>query len=196
MAPKQKRKKPKGDGVPSHGPAVCCEDAGGADGASDLVRCANASAPPRPLRRVPRAKPLVLVMQLATPNLWDNFCRYSAATNAAWARRLGHRYLLTPGDFLRKADLWRGGNVRAVLEVMRNSPDEVDWLFHLDCDASIVDFSGGDALTAAIAKFATPQTEILLSRDETGFAGNSRLTNLGTGLWRKTAWTQQLLAAY
>ncbi|CAJ1408353.1 unnamed protein product [Effrenium voratum] len=138
-------------------------------------------------------KPLVLVMQLATANLWDSFCQYTAAVNAQWAHRLGHRYILTGGEYLHRADLWRGGNVRAVLEVMKQAPAEVDWIFHLDCDAALVDFSK-DALAAVLARHGS--AELLLSRDESGFAGGSRLSNMGTGLWRRSAWTEEFLEAW
>ncbi|CAE7226829.1 cspG, partial [Symbiodinium sp. KB8] len=70
-----------------------------------------------------RVGPRFLVMQLATPNLWDDFCQYTAALNAQWARGLGHRYVLTAGEYLERGDLWRGGNVRAVLEVLRQAPE-------------------------------------------------------------------------
>ncbi|CAE7853825.1 cspG, partial [Symbiodinium microadriaticum] len=70
---------------------------------------------------------------------------------------------------------------------------EVDWIFHLDCDAALVDFSGKDALDAVLRRHANEDTRALLSRDESGFAGSSRLSNMGTGLWKRTAWTLQLL---
>ncbi|CAJ1435992.1 unnamed protein product, partial [Effrenium voratum] len=173
------------------GEMPCCgveeQQAGG------LVRCANATAPWGGARRGTKGKPLVLVMQLATANLWDSFCQYTAAVNAQWAHRLGHRYILTGGEYLHRADLWRGGNVRAVLEVMKQAPAEVDWIFHLDCDAALVDFSK-DALAAVLARHGS--AELLLSRDESGFAGGSRLSNMGTGLWRRSAWTEEFLEAW
>eukprot|EP00435_Cladocopium_sp_Y103_P013058 s1299_g3.t1 len=138
-------------------------------------------------------KPLILVMQLATSNLWDSFCQYTAAVNAQWAKRMGHRYLLTGGEYLRSSDLWRGGNIRAVMKQVA----EVDWIFHLDCDAALVDFSQ-DALLRTIDehRHRAEETEVFLSRDESGFAGTSRLSNMGTGLWRQSSWTLQLLESW
>eukprot|EP00927_Polykrikos_kofoidii_P054697 TRINITY_DN49085_c0_g1_i1.p1 TRINITY_DN49085_c0_g1~~TRINITY_DN49085_c0_g1_i1.p1 ORF type:complete len:667 (+),score=116.07 TRINITY_DN49085_c0_g1_i1:229-2229(+) len=171
---------------------------------TELVMCANASAPPKQLHTSKEevrfstrtaVSPLILVMQLATSNLWNSFCGFTSATNGAWARRHGHSYLLTAGEYLDRADLWRGGNVRAVLEVMRVvQPSQAAWLFHLDCDAALVDASDDDALRRVLAEYAKPRTEVLLSRDETGFAGGSRLTNLGTGFWRRSPWTKRFLA--
>lgn len=181
----------------------CCEDLCEAKRSPTLVQCANASAPPwsapesgsQSERSLPQthAVPLLLIMQLATPNLWCSFCRYTAAVNAAWARQRGHRYFITSGEYLSQADVWRGGNVRAVRQVLDSVPDVVQWIFHLDCDAMIVDHSSRDAVSDVVASFASSETEILLSRDESGFAGGSRLTNLGTGLWRRSAWTLRFL---
>ena len=50
--------------------------------------------------------------------------------NAHWAKIMGHRrlaacglafwrYLLSPGEFLSRSDLWRAGNVRTVLEASK-----------------------------------------------------------------------------
>lgn len=103
--------------------ALCqCYDSG--------VRWRGPSGPIRGYQLV-QEKPLILVMQLATSNLRDSFCQYTAAVNAQWAKRMGHRYLLTGGEYLRSSDLWRGGNIRAVLQVMKQAA-EVDWIFHLD----------------------------------------------------------------
>eukprot|EP00434_Breviolum_minutum_P039385 symbB.v1.2.034974.t1/scaffold4612.1/size37459/3 len=175
------------------GTAACCQHQDGG-----LIHCANATAPVtgdggnagRPAHS--KEKPLILVMQLSTKNLWDSFCQYTAAVNAQWAKSFGHRYLLTDGEYLRTTDLWRGGNVRAVLEVMRQVPREVEWIFHLDCDAVLVDFHQ-DALSSTIG---ASEMQVFLSRDESGFAGTSRLSNMGTGLWRRSNWTLQFLESW
>ncbi|CAK9099211.1 unnamed protein product [Durusdinium trenchii] len=167
----------------------CCEEMG------SLVHCANATSPPLAPGAASSSKTRVLVMQLATSNLWDSFCQYTAVVNARWAKRLDHRYVLTAGEYLRSSDLWRGGNVRAVLEVMKEASEEVDWIFHLDCDAALVDFSGEDALLETIQRYGE-KVEVILSRDESGFAGTSRLSNMGTGLWRRSQWTLRLLETW
>ncbi|CAE8662994.1 unnamed protein product [Polarella glacialis] len=108
------------DGLPS----CCAESAvaaheGEEDSSWALVKCANQTAPAWPAQSElgllttspvrPPGSPLIVVMQLATQNLWGSFCRYTAAVNAAWAQRLGHRYVLSSGDYLKRQDLWRGG---------------------------------------------------------------------------------------
>lgn len=102
---------------------ACCQAPSGTE---SLVHCANATTPVSGgVARAARSeeKPLILVMQLATSNLWDSFCQYTAAVNAQWAKRMGHRYLLTGGEYLRSSDLWRGGNIRAVLQVMKQAAE-------------------------------------------------------------------------
>ena len=60
--------------------------------------------------------PIFLFLLFQQPQI---LCWYSPLHSCFWVA-ISARYLLTDGEYLRTTDLWRGGNVRAVLEAGNN----------------------------------------------------------------------------
>ncbi|CAE7283367.1 unnamed protein product, partial [Symbiodinium sp. KB8] len=131
-----------------------------------------------------------LIVTYATEHV-HSFAQYSLPLNANWARDFGHSFVV---DARARAS---GGvdvkNSKVLVKKHWVDHPKEEWILWIGADAVLVNFDS-DILRQTIRLHATPQAQVIITRDPHGRAGDSiSLFNADVILIRRSPWSSQFL---
>ncbi|CAJ1441210.1 unnamed protein product [Effrenium voratum] len=174
------------EGQEGHGEGLCCQPLS----AEQQILCSNGTASPFAGR--PSDEHRVLITTYATQHVHE-FARFSLSLNANWAARFDHSFVIDTRDRATGGVDVKNAKV-LVKKYWVDHPNISDpWLLWIGADAALVDF-GEDVLRRTLRAHAAEHTQVIITRDPHGRAGNSMsLFNADVILIRRSAWSSAFL---
>ncbi|CAE7228685.1 RIOX1, partial [Symbiodinium microadriaticum] len=164
---------------------VCC----GRKTATAALLCANSTVPPL---GEPVDELKTLIVTYATEHV-HSFAQYSLPLNANWARDFGHSFVVDARARASGGVDVKNSKVLVKKHWVDHPKVTEEWILWIGADAVLVNFDS-DILRQTIRLHATPQAQVIITRDPHGRAGDSiSLFNADVILIRRSPWSSQFL---